>query len=74
MAIDFEAEGLLEGLEGPAREARLGLLRRLEGDGYELEELRTASEEGRLPLLAVERDIAGGGDRYTAAEVSERSG
>lgn len=74
MAIDFEAEGLLEGLEGPAREARLGLLRRLEGDGYGLEQLRTASEEGRLPLLAVERDIAGGGDRYTAAEVSERSG
>ncbi len=74
MAIDFEAEGLLESLEGPAREARLELLRRFEGDGYELEALRTASEEGRLPLLAVERDIAGGGNRYTAAEVSERSG
>ncbi len=74
MAIDFEAEGLLEGLEGPARQARLGLLRRLESEGYELDELRTASGEGRLPLLAVERAIAGGAGRYTAAEVSERSG
>jgi len=74
MAIDFEAEGLLEGLAGPAREARLELLQRFESDGYELEELRTASQEGRLPLLAVERAIAGSGERYTAAEVSERSG
>ena len=74
MAIDFEAEGLLEGLEGYAREARLELLKRFESDGYELEELREASQEGRLPLLAVERAIAGGEDLYTAAEVSERSG
>jgi len=74
MAIDFEAEGLLEGLDGPAREARLELLRRLESDGYDLEELRTASREGRLPLVAVERAIAGGEALYTAAEVSERSG
>ncbi len=74
MAIDFEAEGLLEGLEGPAREARLALLERFESDGYGLEELRTATQEGRLPLLAVERAVAGGEDRYTATEVSECSG
>ncbi len=74
MTIDFEAEGLLGDLEGPAFEARLELLQRLESDGYELEELRAASQEGRLALLAVERAIAGGGNRYTAAEFSERSG
>lgn len=73
MAIDFEAEGLLEGLEGPAREARLELLERFERDGYGLDELRLASEEGRLPLLAVERVIAGGAERFTAQEVAERS-
>jgi len=74
MAIDFESEGLLEGLEGPAREARLELLERFESDGYELGELRTASHEGRLPLLAVERVVAGGEALYTTTEVSERSG
>ena len=33
MAIDFEAEGLLEGVEGEAREARLELLTKLADDG-----------------------------------------
>jgi len=34
MAIDFVAEGLLEGAaDEPAREARLELLRTLEGEG-----------------------------------------
>ena len=40
MAIDFQAEGLLDGLDGPAREARRELLERLASDGYELDELR----------------------------------
>ena len=39
MATDFEAEGLLEGLEGPARAARLELLERLEAEGVDPEEL-----------------------------------
>ncbi|MEJ7714288.1 MAG: hypothetical protein WKF40_00720 [Thermoleophilaceae bacterium] len=33
MATDFEAEGLLEGLDGRAKEARRQLLEQLEGDG-----------------------------------------
>ena len=32
-AIDFEAEGLLDGLEGDERESRLALLERLAADG-----------------------------------------
>ena len=73
--IDFEAEGLLEGLEGEAREARLRAARELADDGVELDELRTAVAEDRLALLPVERDPrAAAAQRYTAAEVAERAG
>jgi adenylate cyclase len=72
--IDFEAEGLLAGVEGEAREARLRLLEELEGDGVGLEELREAVAEGRLTLLPVERALAGTGPRYTPREVAETSG
>ena len=75
MAIDFEAEGLLEGTSGEAREARLDLLRQLADDGVELEELRTAVEEDRLALLPVERVLAGDpGELMTPAEIAERRG
>jgi len=74
MAIDFQAEGLLDGLDGPAREARLELLERLTDDGYELEELRDAARDGRLPLVAVERALGGGVSRHTESEIAERSG
>jgi adenylate cyclase len=71
---DFEAEGLLEGLEGEARAARLGLLEQLEAEGVALEELRQAVAAGRLTLLPVERAVAGPGRRYTPREVAELSG
>jgi adenylate cyclase len=72
--IDFEAEGLLEGTEGEAREARRALLERLAGEGVPLAELREAVEGGRLALLPVERALAGDGARYTPREVAEISG
>jgi adenylate cyclase len=72
--IDFEAEGLLDGLEGDARAARRELLERLAGEGVPLEELREAVEGGRLALLPVERAVAGEGPRYTPREVAEISG
>ena len=74
MTIDFEAEGLLDGVEGDAREARLDLLRGLADDGVPLEELRSAIAEERLALLPVERVLEGEGERLTGAELSERSG
>ena len=74
MAIDFEAEGLLEGLEDKAREDRLELLRELEADGVSADELRAAIEEDRLALVPVERLLAGTGQRYTSAEVAEQAG
>ena len=72
--IDFEAEGLLDGVEGEAREARRELLERLAGEGVPLEELREAVDGGRLTLLPVERALAGDGPRYTPREVAEISG
>jgi adenylate cyclase len=70
VAIDFQAEGLLDGLgDERAREARLDLLRTLEGEGFSLEELRRATAEGRLALLPVERVLEAEGPRYTQREI-----
>ncbi len=74
MAVDFEGDGLLDGLAGEEREARLRLLSELSEQGVEPEELRRAVAEQRLALLPVERVLAGEGERYTAAEASERVG
>jgi len=73
MSVDFEAEGLLEGTEGRARAARLELLRELHAQGVSLGELRDAVAEGRLALLPVERELAGGEERYTLNEVAEEA-
>src|SRR3954468_18451728 len=71
--MDFEAEGLLEGVEGEDREARLRLLEKLSEAGVPDEELRKAVEEQRLALLPVERAL--GSDRsLTASEAAERGG
>ncbi|MFL5840414.1 MAG: adenylate cyclase regulatory domain-containing protein [Thermoleophilaceae bacterium] len=74
MATDFEAEGLLEGLEGDARDARRRLLEELEAGGTPLDELREAVAEGRLALLPLEQALEQPGPRYRFAEVAERSG
>jgi len=70
---DWDAEGLLDGLEGDAREARAELLDLISHDGVALDELRAAAAEDRLVLLPLERTIAGR-PRYTADEVAERTG
>ena len=72
--IDWEAEGLLEGVEGEALEARRELLERLAAEGVPLEELREAVESARLTLLPVERALAGDGPRHSAREIAETSG
>ena len=55
--IDFAAEGLLDGLDGDARQARLALLGELAAEGIPLAELREAVNAGRLALLPVERAL-----------------
>jgi adenylate cyclase len=71
--LDFEAEGLLDGVEGEEREARRELLDLLSGEGATLEELRRAVVEDRLALLPAERVLAGEG-KYTPSEVAELGG
>ena len=73
-AIDFEAEGLLDGLEGVARQARRELLAELAAAGVSAGELHQAVAAGRLTLLPVERALAGAGPRYTPREIAEISG
>lgn len=74
MSHDFEAEGLLEGVQEPgARRARLELLERLAADGVSLDELKQAVAEDRLALLPVERMMAPQGRRYSAYEIAAES-
>jgi adenylate cyclase len=72
VAIDFEAEGLLDGASD--RDARLELLRSLEQEGFSLEELREAAAQDRLALLPMERVLAGEGKLYTREELAEETG
>jgi len=74
MAIDFEAEGLLKGTRGKAREARQELLEELAAAGVSVEELRRAVQEDRLALLPVEGVLEAEGRRYTAVQIAERAG
>lgn len=72
--VDFDAEGLLAGLEGSERDARARLLAELADDGVPLEELRRAVAENRLALLPVERVLSGGGPRYSAEQIAADTG
>ena len=49
--IDFEAEGLLDGLDAQHRAERVGLLEQLVADGVSLAELKRRSVEGTLMFL-----------------------
>ncbi len=71
---EFEDAGLLAGLDGPEREARIRLLRFLADDGVSMEEMVDAAAGGRLALIPVERVLVGDGPRYTAVEVAEIAG
>jgi adenylate cyclase len=68
--MDFAAAGLLDGLDGPEREARRRLLEQLADDGMSLEELAAAVAEDRLALLPVERLLGG---RFTATEIARET-
>jgi adenylate cyclase len=70
---DFEAEGLLEGLGDRPRRARRQLLERLFDAGFTLAELKEAIAGDRLVVLPAERALSGDA-RYTARDISERTG
>ena len=72
--IDWEAEGLLTGLEDDdARDARIELLEKLIDEGFELDELREAAAAGRVLLLPTERALTEGPPLYTPKEVAEKA-
>jgi len=73
VATDFDAEGLLDDLDGDARDARRKLLEELHADGVPLGELREACDEGRLALVPLERALAPPGKRLTFSEMAERA-
>jgi adenylate cyclase len=72
-AIDWDREGLLDGLEPDARAGRVELLEYLYRQGSTLDDLREATADGRLLFLAAERAVAGE-PRYTMGEVAQRTG
>jgi adenylate cyclase len=75
VATDFEAEGLLDGLDDErAREARRELLQTLEEAGCPLEELREATTQGRLALVPMELVLAGEGKLVRQIDVVEETG
>ena len=69
--MDFAAAGLLDGLEGEERAARIRLLESLVEQDCDLDELRAAVADDRLALVPVERLLAG---RYTAEELAGKAG
>jgi adenylate cyclase len=71
--VDFEAEGLYEGLDEAARSEREDLLRWLVEEGFSDSELRRAHRRGLLIFLAAEREV-GGEPKYTARDVAQQSG
>jgi adenylate cyclase len=74
MAIDFEAEGLLDGLDdGKARDGRLELLRELSEAGCTLDQLKAAVAEDRLSSLPLEL-VFTRGLHHSLADVMRETG
>lgn len=72
---DFEAEGLLDGLDEEQRSARLRLLARLYlEDGIELETLRKEVTANRLALLPADLVLGRSNYKYTPREIAELAG
>src|SRR5687767_10012865 len=72
--MDWDAEGLCEGLEDDrARAARRRLLDELHEQGRSVQELRRVVEEDKVVLAPVARALSSEA-RYTAREVAEQTG
>src|SRR3954447_15950099 len=69
---DWEAEGLLEGLDGRQREARIALLEMLEAEGFDLDDIKRSHGEGELLFLLTSRAIDVKAE-FTWAELIERA-
>ncbi len=70
---DFEAEGLLDGLEGRVRAERVVLLQELAAEGVPLSELRRSTQAGTILYLPADR-VIGDRERFTAEQIAEITG
>lgn len=71
---DFAAEGLLDGLEGSARQERIELLQWLRDDWrISRDAMRQSTVNGTIVLAASGRAL-GTGERYSAADVQQATG
>jgi len=71
---DFEAEGMVENLEGEHRVARLKLLKQLFKEGVNLETLRQEVKAGRLALLPADIALGRNQKRFSATEIADTTG
>src|SRR3954467_12918181 len=72
MGVDFAGEGLLDGLDGEERAARLELLERLEAEGATPGGLPSGVEGGLLFFLLGERPTAAP-PRHTSRDVAREA-
>lgn len=72
--IDFEAEGLLDGVGEAGRPARIRLLEWLVGAGVELDRLKTEAAADRLALLPVGLVLGVDQNSYTPREIAAETG
>ncbi len=72
---DFEAEGMLDGLDPEARAARIRLLTELYiEDGVDLQTLKEEIEANRLALLPADIVLGRTSEKYTPNEIAELAG
>jgi adenylate cyclase len=71
--VDWEHEGLLDGVPPERRPGRVKLLERLLADGFRMEELSAAAADGTLTALPTLLEL-GGPARFTARESAAAAG
>lgn len=71
--VDYEAEGLLNGLAGESRNRRVRLMDYLLAEGATLDEIKQAAADDRLPILPVELFLRRGCER-SLRQASEQAG
>jgi len=71
--VDWEREGLLDGVPAERRPGRVKLLERLLADGFRMDELSAAAADGTLTALPTLLEL-GGPARFTARESAVAAG
>jgi adenylate cyclase len=71
---EFEAEGLLAGVDDSSRAARIELLKWLLGQGVSLDDMRREAAGGRLALMPADMALGMERNRHTPAEIADRAG